>query len=229
MGSPVGRARAHRADYFRGMQSLRAFAPEVLALLAGGLAASLGPTWLLRTERARATLVKVRPRLLALACTAIVAIGAAGAWLQVRSALTGGSLDPARVSPASLLLFGFLLGMPLSLPGVLFAWSEARSREAAARRRKDFVPTKDDRRRFAEDVVRQIVELSPRPREVRASIGGDGGRVLVFEGDIDAAEGERLTAALAADLQALGFRRVEGKLGATTWWSRVKGEGATES
>jgi hypothetical protein len=152
-----------------------------------------------------------------------------GAWLQARSALADGSLDPARVTPRSLLPFGFLLGMPLSLPGVLFAWSEARSRAAAARRRRDFVPTKDDRRRFAEDVVRQIAELSPRPRDVRATIGGDGGRVLLFEGDIDADEGERLTAALGAELEALGFRRVEGKHGATTWWSRVTGERATES
>jgi hypothetical protein len=211
------------------MESLRAFAPEILALLVGGLTASLGPTWLLRTERARARLANVRPWLLAVACSLIVAVGAVGAWLQVRWAMTDGSLDPTRVSPGSLLLFGFLLGTPLSLPGVLFTWSEARSRAAAARRRKDFVPTKDDRRKFAEDVVRQIVELSPRPREVRANIGGDGGRVLVFEGDIDAAEGERLTTALAADLEALGFRRVEGKCGSKTWWSRVKGEQETES
>jgi hypothetical protein len=51
-------------------------------------------------------------------------------------------------------------------------------------------------------------------------VGGDGGRVLVLEGDLDAAEGERLTAALRAELEGLGFRRVEGA-GGKGWWTRV--------
>ena len=109
----------------------------------------------------------------------------------------------------------------MSLPGVVFAWSDARTKEKAQKKRRDFVPTKDDRRKFADDLVRQIKEVSPKPREVRASVGGDGGRVLMLEGEIDAAEGERLTAAIRADLAALAFKRVEGKHGSREWWSRV--------
>jgi hypothetical protein len=73
----------------------------------------------------------------------------------------------------------------------------------------------------AADLGRQIEEISPTPRKVVASVGGDGGRVLSLEGDIDAEEGDRLTTALRADLQELGFKRVEGGTGSTTWWSRV--------
>ena len=70
-------------------------------------------------------------------------------------------------------------------------------------------------------MVKQILDVSPRPRRLSASVGGDGGRVLRLEGDIDPAEGERLTAALRSDLAELGFKRVEGTGNASEWWSRV--------
>lgn len=52
------------------------------------------------------------------------------------------------------------------------------------------------------------------------AIGGAGGTVLKFEGDLSAEEGERLTVALRADLKEVGFKRVEGG-GAKSWWVRV--------
>ena len=214
---------------FRPMDTLRAFAPQILALLAGGLSSSLGLTWLLRRERARERLLGMRVWAIGLACAVLLLVGIGGATWLVRSTLAGGEIAASSLTPLRLLLFGFLVGMPLSLPGVLFAWSEARTRDRAQRRRKDFVPTKDDRRRFADDLVRQIQELSPTPRRLSASIGGDGGRVLVLEGEIDAQEGERLTAALRADLESLGFKRVEGRHGSKTWWSRVHGGDDTEA
>jgi hypothetical protein len=63
--------------------------------------------------------------------------------------------------------------------------------------------------------------VSPTPRSVSASIGGEGGRVLVLSGDIGADEAERLTTALRADLVELGFKRIEGGKGSKQWWTRV--------
>lgn len=84
------------------------------------------------------------------------------------------------------------------------------------------MPTKDDRRAYAEKIAQQIMDLSPKPRKLTARISGDGGTVLVFEGEIDAIEGERLTKALRIDLSDVGFKRVEGKDGAREWWSPVR-------
>ncbi len=71
------------------------------------------------------------------------------------------------------------------------------------------------------DLVRQIQSVSPRTRTLQATVGGEGGTVLSFQGDLDAKEGERVTAALRADLEELGFRRVEGEAAGRSWWTRV--------
>lgn len=216
----TARERPSPASFGR-VETVRTFAPEIVALLLGGLASSLGAVHLLRMQRARPILARLRGWTIAVVCGALVVIGVGGAVWQARSSLVEGGIRAESISVPRLFLFGFLVGMPMSLPGVIFAWSEARGRDRSARRRKDFVATKDDRRKFAEDLVRQIQDVSPKPRKLTASVGGEGGRVLVFEGEIDATEGERLTAALRADLQALGFERVEGGDGSTAWWSRV--------
>ena len=212
---PAGRAREIVGT------TLQTFAPHVMALLAGGLVTSLGMTYVARTERAGATLVKLNGWVFALACLALVGGGGAAAFWQLRSALAEQSPRLEGNTPAQLLLFGLVIGVPLALPGVVFAWSDAHAKEKARKKRRDFVPTKDDRRKFADDLVRQIKDVSPKPRDVTASVGGDGGRVLMLEGEIDAQEGERLTAALRADLDELAFKRVEGKHGTREWWSRV--------
>jgi hypothetical protein len=154
------------------------------------------------------------------ALTAAAVTLAAAIW-QARGAVAGGAAGLQAVTPPQLLLFGFLIGVPLSLPGLLFTWSDARARERARLKKRDFVPTKDDRRAWAADLASQIEEVSPTPRSVSASIGGEGGRVLVLSGDIGADEAERLTAALRADLAELGFKRVEGGKGSKQWWTRV--------
>jgi hypothetical protein len=201
--------------------TLRDFAPHILALLSGGLIGSLGVTYLARRSRAQAKLARMSGWVFGLVCTGVVAGGGGGAVLLVRAAIATQGLRLNSIGPAQLLLFGFLVGIPLSLPGVVFAWSDARARERRRLKRKDFVPTKDDRRRFASDLARQIEEVSPKRRSVMVSIGGEGGRVLVIEGDIDAQEGERLTAALRTELTEHGFKRVEGKQESDEWWSRV--------
>ena len=227
-------ARERAARYLPAMgTTLGGYVPQVLALLFGGLLASLGATWAARTPRARAALARTGATTAGLVALVVLAIGAAGAWLMIRSLLAevGGALTPeagpsggaaGAVGPAigvaQAFLFGMLVGLPLSLPGVFIVWSDARSEERARSRRRHGVPTRDDRRAYANDLARQIREVSPQPREVRASIGGDGGKVLVLSGDINAEEGERLTAALRRDLADLGFKRVEGD---GDWWARV--------
>jgi hypothetical protein len=196
-------------------------APQILALLAGGLLGSLGLTFLARRPSARARLARAPGWGFALALLALGAAAAAVAFLQVRAILAEAAPGLEVVTPRQLLLFGFLIGVPLSLPGLLFTWSDARAQERARLKKRDFVPTKDDRRAWAADLARQIEEVSPTPRSVSASIGGEGGRVLVLSGDIGSDEAERLTAALRADLAELGFKRVEGGTGSKQWWTRV--------
>ena len=78
----------------------------------------------------------------------------------------------------------------------------------------------DARDFFAENLGRQVREFSDPGREVKVTIGGDGGTVLKLEGDMSAKQAERLTAALRADLKEAGFKRVEvGK--PKSWWVRV--------
>jgi len=128
--------------------------------------------------------------------------------------------QPELASAGEILLFGAAIGLPMSLPGVVSAWMGARAADEKRRKRKDRVVTKDDRREFAENLARQVRELSDPPREVNVRIGGDGGTVLKFEGDLSAKEAERLTAALRADLKEVGFKRVEGGT-PKNWWVRV--------
>lgn len=205
-----------------GMTSTLAdFAPHILALLVGGLLGSLGAAYLARRPKAQERLARLGAWAFTMLCVGLVAGGGGGALLLVRQALTGQSIRVEDIPPAQLFLFGFLIGLPLALPGVVFAWSDARTRRERELKRRDFVPTKDDRRRFASDLARQIEEISPERRSVAVSVGGDGGRVLLIEGAIGAREGERLTAALRADLAEHGFKRVEGKQGSREWWCRV--------
>ena len=232
------------------------YAPQIIALLAGGLIASLGLTWAARTARGRALLERVRAPVAAVAGLTVVAGAGTGVWVMIGSLVraardamargvgpmdasggpgsgsVGGPTVPDTLAAAAdalgpaigtgeAFLFGLLVGLPLSLPGLFLLWSDARSERTRRLRRRDVVPTKDDRRAYAEDLARQIRDVSPTPREVRGSIGGEGGRVLVLSGDVDAAEGERLTAALRRDLSELGFKRVEGSGGDRSWWTRV--------
>jgi len=187
----------------------------------GGLGTSLGLTFGMRTSRGQAFLVSLSGMIVGLSCVLATALGGSIAFIIVRSVMERGTADPTALPAGQLLMLGIAVGLPLGVPGVLAAWSDARRRDRAAKKKRDFVPTKDDRRAYAAQLVDQITEVSPTPRTLTASIGGDGGTVLRFEGDIDAKEGERLTTALRGDLADVGFKRVEGKNGSKEWWSRV--------
>jgi hypothetical protein len=121
-------------------------------------------------------------------------------------------------TPGGMLLFGLLVGLPFSLPTLIAVWSD----ETGLKKKPRAAPaTKDDRRAFAEKLAKQIVEVSERGTEVTATVGGDGGRVLFFDGDLAADQGEKLVAALRSEMKELGFKRVEGKGPKGAWWTTV--------
>ncbi len=192
-----------------------------VALVVGGLIGSLGLSLGARTRRVQPWLAPRPGWQVALGSVALIVGGIVGGW-RIGARLLETDAAAFHTLPLPLVaLFGIAIGLPISVPGIAAAWSEARRKDRKAKKVRDFVPTKDDRRDYADQIVRQILDVSPRPRNLSASISGDGGTVLLFEGDIDAEEGERLTAALRADLTEVGFKRVEGVHGGKEWWSRV--------
>jgi hypothetical protein len=201
--------------------ALRDYVIPIAALLAGGIAPSIGVTLWARSTRGRARLGRTRGWGLALVALVAVACGGVGAWWIVQGILVASGAGAMLLPPPVQLVLGVAIGIPLALPGLLLLWANARATaRAGGRKRVEGRATKDDRRAFAADLERQIRDVSTPPRNVTARVGGDGGRVLVLEGDLDAAEGERLTAALRTELRELGFRRVEGT-GGKGWWARV--------
>ena len=199
---------------------LAQYASQITAMLLGGLSASFGIPWLLRTARGRESLVNMKRSVLALFAVASLGLGGGAVYWMVTAMFDSIGSQPEFASPVVMLLVGLAIGLPMSLPGVVLVRMETRATDEKKRKRKDRVVTRDDRRAFAENLGRQVREFSDPGREVKVTIGGDGGTVLLFEGDMSAKQAERLTAALRSDLQEVGFKRVEvGK--PKDWWVRV--------
>ena len=196
------------------------YAPQIAMMLLGGLSTSFGTTWLARTPRGRKLLLRVKGWGLAIFAVVSLGLGGGAVYWMVTAMLDSIGGQPEIASTGVMLLLGLAIGLPMSLPGVVLARMDARATDEKKRKRKDRVTTKDDRRAFAENLGRQVREFSDPGREVKVTIGGDGGTVLKFEGDLSAKQAERLTAALRADLKEVGFKRVEvGK--PKNWWVRV--------
>jgi len=195
--------------------------PQIAALLVGGLGASLGVTYWVRSESVAIPLARLSGVAFTSACLIAAAVGLLAAYLLVRSIMRVAIDDPSAVNPMGLLLFGIAVGVPLGLPGVIATYADTRRRERARIERESRAPTREARRTYADQLRDQILEVSPRPRALSVSLAGDRGTILRFEGDVDPTEGDRLTAALREDLRALGFERVEGRKGTAAWWSRV--------
>lgn len=196
---------------------LQDLAPQLFFLLVGGLAASLGPGWW-AGRWGRARLARTGGWVVALASLGLVAVAAGGLYWMVRDLGERFLAGPATISPLRFLLAGILVGLPLSLPTVLASWHGARR---DSRKPARAPATRDERRAFADRIGQQIRDATRPPREVEASIVGDGGRVLLLEGDLKREEGDRLVAALRGELEELGFKRVQGKGTGGDWWTRV--------
>ena len=203
------------------MMELSDFLAPLAAMLFGGLVASLGPSLLARRPSLRARLLRIKGWGLALYFAGSVAV-ASGAvlWFMRLIRLESEIAAPAG-SVLLYLFFGLALGLPFSTPGVYSVWSSARSDSRAARKRRSRAATPKERLDYAEDLARQIRDVSPERSNLRASLAGEKERVLVFEGPLEREEGDRLVAAFRADMKELGFQRVEGEGTAGKWWSRV--------
>lgn len=202
------------------MTGLESFVPGILALLGGGLAASLALTLWSRSARGQARLLATSGWTLAMAGVLSVVLGLAAGYALLRPFLAPAEGAVPRMPGAGpLLVVGLLVGLPLALPSLVVSWRDARARDRTRKVRAN--ATKDDRRAYAADLVRQIQDATPEERTLRARVGGDGGTILSFDGGLTAKEGERLTRALRQDLKELGFKRVEGRHGDKEWWSRV--------
>jgi hypothetical protein len=199
--------------------------PQVAALLAGGLGGSLGITFAARSRRMQERLATVSGRVMTIASVVLSIASVAVGWRIISgfaaSLEASDATGVASVSVPLAFALGLAVGLPMGVPGLIAAWAEARRKGREAAKKRDWVPTKDDRRAYAATLLAQILDVSPRARALDASIAGDGGSVLRFEGDIDSTEGEKLTAALRADLKDVGFKRVEGTHGSKEWWTRV--------
>ena len=199
----------------------RDLAPHIVTMLLGGLASSLGLGVLIRRPRGKAFLSRVEWWGLALFAVASVATLVGGFYWLFRRLSEIPAVGSGFPSPFAFLLIGLGAGLPFSLPGALFAWSEQRPEKVAARERKAKAASRKDRLKYAQELVGQLKELSPTAREITATVEGDKGKVLVLKGDLDRQEGDRLVAALRGDLSDFGFQRVEGEGPKGKWWSRV--------
>ena len=132
------------------------YAPQIVAMLLGGLSTSLGTTWLLRKPRGHEMLLNVKRAGIAVFAVVSVGLGGGAAYWMVTSMLDSIGGQPELASAGAMLRFGLAIGLPMSLPGVMLTWTDARADEEKKRKRKDRVVTKDDRRAFANDLARQL-------------------------------------------------------------------------
>jgi len=190
------------------------------ATLLGGALGSFGLNILIRTKRAR-NLVNRWPWWgVAIVYVLILSIVAGGFTWTVRAILDASSNRQLLESPWFFLAFGFLIGLPFTLPTVTIVWRAERGGTRDVRR-KVRQATRQERLRFAKDLEGQIREFVGTTRPVHLELQGEKGQVLVFGGDFTREEGERLVAALRADLEAVDFSRVEGQGTKGKWWVRV--------
>ena len=199
----------------------REFLPHLALMMLGGLGGSLGLGWLCRRPKGRALLS--RTKVWGLVAFGVVTVsGLVGAFYWMFSRLTDGSDGQVVLgSPFTFFTLGLIVGLPLSLPGIIATWSDSRPEKIAERERRAKNATREDRLEFAQDLVRQIEEFADTPRGVSASLTGDKGKVLMIAGDLQRAEGDKLVAALRGELKELGFQRVEGEGPKGKWWSPV--------
>lgn len=203
------------------METLPTLLSALAPLAIGGLIPTIGAHFFVRSARGSERLARMSGAVVGLVCALFVAGGLAAGWGLVQRIL--GAADASTALPGTPLLVaaGLAIGLPLTIPPLLSGWLTARARSTARQKRVLAPATREERRSYAEDLERQIREVSVPPRDVTVTAGGDGNRVLIIEGEMSAKEGERLTAALREDLGDVGFKRVERAGPGRSWWTKV--------
>ncbi len=191
-----------------------------MLILAGGVLSSFGANSVVRSGVGRAFVTRWRWWGLMIYYLIIMAVVVTGLGWVLRSLIA--NLDPESLfdSPWFFFTFGVVIGLPFTLPAVTGVWRQDREQSARAEKKKK--PTsRQERLEFAMGLERRLKEYVGDTRTIQVEIQGDEGNVLYFRGEITREEGERLVAALRADIDAVDFRRVEGRSEKGKWWVRV--------
>ena len=228
-GSRIGsrRAASHRAarrfgEDATGMESDGSLSLVALALatLAGGLVGSFGINAFIKSALGRRLVAKWRVWALFVYAAVVLGVVAVGVTWIFQRMVTADDAQRMLSSPWPFLMFGFLGGLPFTIPNLITVRRAQRALPVTEKARR---ATVEDRVTFAKDLERQIREFVEDGREIRVELGGEKRRTLFLHGDIARHQAERLVRALRADMQAADFTRVEGDGGAKggKWWVRV--------
>ena len=190
-----------------------------MLILAGGLAGSFGISGLTRSKLGRAFIRRWRWWGLALYYLIVAGVLVTGLGWIMLSLISSMQLEGVLESPWFFLTFGVVVGLPFTLPAVTAVWREHHDAQRQLKA-KQKPASRQDRLNFAKDLERQLGEYGD-SRTIKVELQGDKGEVLVFRGDITREEGERLVAALRADLETVSIQRVEGAGEKGNWWARV--------
>ncbi len=191
-----------------------------MLILAGGLLGSFGANTVVRSGMGRAFVTKWRWWGVAIYFLVVVTVVVAGLGWVLRSLVANLNTDSLFESPWFFFTFGVVMGLPFTLSAVTGVWRQHRDAQARAEKKKK-PASREDRREFARDLERQLREFVGDTRTIKVELQGDEGTVLFLQGEITRQEGERLVAALRADIDAVDFRRVEGKSEKGKWWVRI--------
>ncbi len=191
-----------------------------MLILAGGLVGSFGANTVVRSRMGRAFVIKWRWWGLAIYYVIVMTIVVAGLGWVLRSLVANLDANPLFESPWFFFTFGVVMGLPFTLPAVTGVWRQHREAQERAEKKKK-PASRQERLEFAKDLERQLREYVGDTRLIKVDLQGAEGTVLFLQGEITRQEGERLVAALRADIDAVDFRRVEGKSEKGKWWVRV--------
>jgi hypothetical protein len=191
-----------------------------MLILAGGVLSSFGANSVVRSGMGRAFVTRWRWWGLMIYYLIIMAVVVTGLGWVLRSLVANLDAESLFDSPWLFFTFGVVMGLPFTLPAVTGVWRQHREQLARAEMKKK--PTsRQERLEFAKGLERQLKEYVGDTRTIQVELQGDEGNVLYFRGDLTREEGERLVAALRADIDAVDLRRVEGRSEKGKWWVRV--------
>ncbi len=203
-----------------GGPDLRSLIGLSMLILAGGVIGSFGLNTLARGKLGRAFIGRWRWWGLALYYVLVAGVLVAGVGWTFRSLAPGPDVGGLLESPWFFFTFGFVVGLPFTLPATTILWRQLHpSKKVIEARQKP--ASRQDRLNFAKDLQRQLREYGGESRTIDVELQGDKGKILFLRGDITREEGERLVTALRSDIQAMAFQRVEGKGEHGKWWVRV--------